>query len=104
MAKEKVSVDEKFENQDLDLFQVLAALDKKDYGYFDKLSEVQQKKFVPYMMLHWMSAIKASGDLQTYYLRSVDYHANKFIFNEHVQQHPKLVWLMLCLCVFTVGF
>ena len=96
MAKEKVSVDEKFENQDLDLFQVLAALDKKDYGYFDKLSEVQQKKFVPYMMLHWMSAIKASGDLQTYYLRSVDYHANKFIFNEHVQQHPKLVWLMLC--------
>jgi hypothetical protein len=96
MAKEKVSVDEKFENQDLDLFQVLAALDKKDYGYFDKLSEVQQKKFVPYMMLHWMSAIKASSDLQTYYLRSVDYHANKFIFNEHVQQHPKLVWLMLC--------
>jgi hypothetical protein len=96
MAKEKVAIDEKFENQDLDLFQVLAALDKKDYGYFDKLSEVQQKKFVPYMMLHWMSAIKASGDLQTYYLRSVDYHANKFIFNEHVQQHPKLVWLMLC--------
>jgi len=96
MAKEKVSIDEKFENQDLDLFQVLAALDKKDYGYFDKLSEAQQKKFVPYMMLHWMSAIKASSDLQTYYLRSVDYYANKFIFNENVQQHPKLVWLMLC--------
>jgi hypothetical protein len=71
-------------------------MDKKDYGYYDRLTEEQQKKFVPYMMTHWMSAIKGSGAVQGYYLRSVDYHANKHLFNEYVQKHPKLQWYMLC--------
>jgi hypothetical protein len=98
MATKKPAVpkDEKFEQQDFDLFDALNALDKKDYGYIDRLTEEQQKKFVPYMMTHWMSAIKASGDIQAYYLQSVDYHANKHLFNEYVQKHPKLQWYMLC--------
>jgi hypothetical protein len=92
----KIPTDEKFEKQDFDLFEALLALDKKDYGYIDRLTPEQQKKFVPYMMTHWMSAVKTSGDIQGYYLRSVDYHANKNLFNENVQKHPKLQWLMLC--------
>jgi hypothetical protein len=91
-----VPTDEKFDKQDLDLFEVLAAMDKKDYGFYDRLSTEQQKKFVPFTMIQWMSAIKASGDLQGYYLMSVEYHANKYLFNENVQKHPKLQWLMLC--------
>lgn len=96
VTKAKTPTEEKFEKQDLDLFEVLAALDKKDYGYYDKLSEEQQKKFVPFMMTHWMSQIKANGGLQAYYVRSVDYHANQHLFNEYVQKHPKLQWHMLC--------
>lgn len=96
MAKEKVAASEKFEKTDFDLFEALAALDKKDYAYFDRLTVDQQRKFVPYMMLHWMSAIKGSSDIQGYYLRSVDYHANTYMFNELVSKHPKLQWLMLC--------
>lgn len=96
MAKEKLSKDEKLEKQDLDLFEVLAALDKKDYGYYDKLTEEQQKKFVPFMMTHWMSAIKGSESLSRYYVMSVNQFANKYLFNENVQKHPKLVWMMLC--------
>ena len=96
MAKEKVSVDEKFEKQDFDLFEALAAIDKKDYEWFGKLSPEQQKKFVPYMMLHWVSAVKGAAELQQYYLRSVDYHTNKYFFNENVQKHHELQWLMLC--------
>ena len=92
----KTPTEEKFQKQDFDLFEALVALDKKDYEYYDRLSEEQQKKFVPYMMTHWMSAIKGSGDVQGYYLRSVDYHANKHLFNEYVQKHPKLQWYMLC--------
>ena len=95
-TKKSTPVDEKFEAQDFNLFDSLTAMDKKDYGYYDRLTEEQQKKFVPYMMTHWMSAIKGSGDVQGYYLRSVDYHANKYLFNEHVQKHPKLQWYMLC--------
>jgi hypothetical protein len=96
MTKEKVATDEKFDKQDFDLFEALSALDKKDYEYYDRLTTEQKKKFVPFMMLHWMSAIKGSKDLQSYYLQSVDYHANKYFLNETVSRHPKLQWLMLC--------
>lgn len=98
MATKKTATpkDEKFEKQDFDLFEALDALDRKDYNYFDKLTEEQQKKFVPYMMTHWMSSVKADGGIQGYYVMSTEYHANKHLFNEYVQKHPKLVWQMLC--------
>lgn len=95
-TKAKTPTEEKLEKQDLDLFEVLAALDKKDYDFYDRLSPAQQKKFVPFMMIQWMSAIKGTGDLQNYYLSSTEYHANKYFFNENVYKHPKLQWLMLC--------
>jgi hypothetical protein len=96
MAKEKLSADEKFTGQDFDLFDALAAIDKKDYSYYDRLTPEQQKKFVPFMMIHWISAVRASSDVQSYYLQSTEYHANKYLFNEAVHKHPKLQWLMLC--------
>lgn len=95
-TKKQIPIDEKLEKQDFDVFEALTAIDKKDYGYFDRLTEEQQKKFIPYMLLHWISAIKASKDLQSYYIMSTDYAANKFMFNEAIQKHPKLQWLMLC--------
>lgn len=94
MSKAKVSADLKFERQEFDLFQALEALDRKNYEYYSSLSEEQQRKFVPYMMLHWASAVK--GNLGQYYVMSTDIHANKYMFNERVQQHPELQWLMLC--------
>ena len=94
--KKQTPKDEKFEKQDLDLFEVLAALDKKDYNYYDNLTEEQKKKFVPYMMVLWMSCIKGNSTLQGYYVMNTDYTANKYLFNENVQKHPKLQWLMLC--------
>lgn len=98
MPKKKVVVskDEKLDNQDFNLFEALTAIDKKDYDYYDRLSEEQQKKFQPYMLVQWVSLVKGSKDIQSYYLQSVEYHVNKYFFNEHVQKNPKLVWLMLC--------
>lgn len=98
MAKKKQATpkDEKFEKQDFNLFEALAALDKKDYDYYDRLTPEQQKKFVPFMMIHWMSAIKSSGDLARYYVISTNEHANTYLFNESVMKHPKLQWYMLC--------
>ena len=94
--KEVVAQDEKLDNQDFDLFEALAALDKKDYTYYDRLSAEQQKKFSPYMMIQWLCSVKGSGDVQAYYLQSVEYYANKYFFNENIQKNPKLAWLMLC--------
>ena len=74
MAKEKLSADEKFEKIDFDLFEALTAIDKKDYSYYDRLTVEQQKKFIPFMMIHWISAVKANSDIQSYYLQSTDHH------------------------------
>ena len=94
MAKATTPKDQKFDKQDFDMFEALAALDDKDYGYYDRLTVEQQKKFVPYMLLIWMSCVKGDTDLQNYYLQSVDFHANKYMFNEYVGRHPKLQWLL----------
>jgi hypothetical protein len=34
--KPAVPIDEKLEDQDLNIFDVLSALDRKDYDYYDK--------------------------------------------------------------------
>lgn len=88
--------DEKFQSQDFDLFAALEALDRKDYGWFSRLTEEQRRKFVPYMLVQWMSSVKSGGVLSSYYLLSVDSAANRHLFSEGVTGHPELQWLMLC--------
>jgi len=95
-TKKTTQPDEKFEKQDLDLFEVLSAIDRKDYQYYDNLTEEQKRKFVPFMMTHWMSAIKGKESIMRYYVMSTNEYANKYLFNEIVTKHPKLQWLMLC--------
>jgi hypothetical protein len=94
--KAPAPIEERLERQDLDLFQTLAALDAKNYDFYAGLSDEQQRKFVPYMLAHWMSQVRGSGLLQRYYLASVNETANRHLFDERVQHHPQLQWLMLC--------
>lgn len=94
--KTKVSIDEKWEKQDFELFQAIEAIDKKNYDWFSQLSEEQQRKFVPYMLLHWISTVKGKSQLSQYYLLSTESYANKHMFNEVIQKHQELQWLMLC--------
>ena len=99
MATKKIAIpqDEKLENQDFNLFEALAALDKKDYGYYDRLTPEQQRKFEPFMLIKWLSYVKGSGDIAGYYVMSIEYNANKYLFNEYIyKKHTKLQWLMLC--------
>lgn len=96
MKKQQVSADEKFAKQDFELFQALEALDKKNYAWFSSLSEEQKRKFVPFMLLHWASSVRGNPLMSAYYVMSCDINANKHMFDEHIQQHPELQWLMLC--------
>lgn len=96
MAKAKTPTDEKFTDTDINLFSILEAIDRKDYGFYDRLTEEQKKKFAPFMLVQWASAIKANTKLQQYYVYATNECANMYLFNENVQKHPKLQWLMLC--------
>mgnify|MGYP003352061079 CR=1 FL=1 len=93
--KPQLAKEEKFDKVEVDLFEILAALDRKDYGYYDSLTDEQKKKIVPFMLTHWMSAIKGNEGLSRYYVMSVNEYANKHLFAEYVQKHPKLQWLLL---------
>lgn len=89
--------DTKLENTDFDLFKALNALDKKDYGYYERLTEEQQKKFVPFMMVKWFSYVNNNRkDIEQFYVLSTNEFANKHLFNDKLYDHPKLVWLLLC--------
>lgn len=97
MAKKATPIDEKFEKIDFDLFEALAAIDRKDYGYYDRLSPEQKQKFNPYMMIKWFSYVTTkNSNIEQFYVLSTNHYANKHLFNEKVYNHPKLIWLMLC--------
>ncbi len=96
MAKEKTLTEEKFTNIDFPLFDALAALDKKDYSFFDRLTVEQQRGFVPFLLLTYLSSVNGNKDLQNYYLQSTEYAANLNMFHENIIKHNKLQWLMLC--------
>jgi len=95
-TKAKTPTDEKLDNQDFNLFEALSALDRKDYDYYDRLTDEQKKKFTPYMMIQWMSSVKANEGIGRYYVMSTNEYANKYFLNEYIHKHPKLQWLMLC--------
>lgn len=95
--KQPTPQDEKFDKQEFDMFDALKALDRKDYQYFDRLSEEQQKKFTSFMLLHYMSTVSSRDkEIERYYVCATNEAANKHLFNEYVMKHPKLQWLMLC--------
>lgn len=94
--KSSVPVDEKFTNQDFDLFKALNAIDSKNYNWYKNLSDEQKKKFVPYMLCHWISSVTKNGSIGEYYLMSTNQYVNTNLFNENIQNHPELQWLMLC--------
>jgi len=94
MAKAKTPIDEKFEKIDFDLFEALSAIDRKDYEYYDRLSEEQKRKFNPYMLLIWLSSVKGRDQLVS--LTRANVMANNNMFAERMQDNPKLQWLSLC--------
>jgi len=97
MAKKTATpADEKFTDVDFPLFEAINAIDNKDYGYYDRLTPEQQKKFVPWMLLHYASTVKSNTALQQFHLLSTQEFANKHMFSEYVANHPKLQWMMLC--------
>lgn len=95
-SSSKSQTDLKFERQDFDLFGAIDNIDKKNYSWYSSLSEEQQRKFTAYMLVHWISSVSGKSELSRYYVLSTEYHANKYLFNETIQNHPELQFLLLC--------
>ena len=78
----------------LQLNTVLAAIDKKDYSFYDKLTPEHQKQVAPFLLNRYVSLVKGTKELQAYYLMAGNQRVNCTYFE--LAKHPKLVWQLLC--------
>ena len=78
----------------LPLNTVLAAIDKKDYGFYDRLTPEHQKQLSPFLLNRYVSLVKGTGELQAYYLMAGNQRVNCTYFE--LAKHPKLIWQLLC--------
>lgn len=76
----------------LTLANEMAALDTKDLGFYDDLTEEERKKFSPYLMMKYAASVEGPRELQEWYLRAQNERVNPDFFS--LSRHPKLQWLL----------
>lgn len=74
----------------LDIFAVLRAIDRKDYGYLDRLSPEERKGFVPRTALRWMGSTER---MEEYHIAATNEIAN--INFDALYSYPDLQYRML---------
>lgn len=78
----------------LPLKNVMAALDKKQKGWYNSLDAEQKKAFSTWMMMRYASSVQ--GRNAAHYLFMVNELVN---YNyEDIYKHPELQWLLLSAC------
>ena len=78
----------------LDIGNEMLQFDKKNRDFYDSLTEEEQRKFSPYLMIRWGAMVEGSRDLQEYYLLSANEKLNKNYFDISSTNHKKLLWLL----------
>lgn len=76
------------------LKEIMAAIDKKDRGFYNRLSDEQKKAFSAWMMMRYCSSVQGKEAANYIYMTNelVNYQ-----FME-VSKHPELQWLLLSTC------
>lgn len=73
------------------LKDIMAALDKKDREFYDKLSSTQKKAFSAWMMMRYASSVQGKNAAQ--YIFMVNELVNKNFSD--ISRHPELQWLLM---------
>jgi len=78
----------------LSIANEMKMFDHKVRDFYDELTDEERKKFAPFLMIRWGSAVEGSRDLQEFYVISTNERLNKNFFNISSSKHRKLQWLM----------
>jgi hypothetical protein len=81
-------------NSKLYIGNEMAAFDRKDRGYYDSMTEEEQKAFSPFLMIRWGSSVDGDPDLERYYLTNLNDNLNRNFFDISTTKHKKLQWLL----------
>jgi len=76
------------------LKDVMAAIDKKDRGFYDRLTAEQKKAFSAWMMMRYCSSVQGR-DAANYIFMTNELVNYQFM---EVSKHPELQWLLLSAC------
>jgi hypothetical protein len=85
----------------LDIFKMLGAMDRKDYKFYDNLSEDERKGFSAFLALKWGASVEGGREVEHYYLAATNHYCNKYWYD--INKHPKLQWLELCAAAPGIG-
>jgi hypothetical protein len=75
----------------LDIKKVLAAVDRKDYDFYDNLTPEEQKAFSPYMLMRYTSNVQGDRDTQEWFIEMTNEMVNKNHFDLS-KDHKALLW------------
>lgn len=80
----------------LDLFnKVLPAIDKRDFGFFSRLTDEERKSFSSIVALRAMSGSPDINKEMCEYIIFAANEANKDFWNPQITKHPELQFLIL---------
>ena len=80
--------------RELDLARLLAAVDNKNYNFYDNLTEAELKEFSPYVLMRYISNVDTRDrDVQEWFVEMTNEMVNKNHW-ELSKNHEKLHWLL----------
>jgi len=78
----------------LNIGNEMREFDRKNRDFYDDLTDEEKRKFSPFLMIRWGSAVEGSRELQEFYVIATNERLNKHFFNINTARHKKLQWLM----------
>lgn len=78
----------------LSIHNEMKQFDLKHRNFYDGLEEEFKRKFSPYLMIRWGSAVQGSRELQEFYVIATNQRLNRHFFSVNASRHKKLLWLL----------
>ena len=79
----------------LDIFETLGALDKRNFSFYEKLTEEEKKGFAPPVVMRWLSAIN-NGPNAPLSIMLVNERANTNFYE--IYDHPEVQFKLMASC------
>lgn len=79
----------------LSLDTILQAIDRKDLGFYDRLTDDEKKSYSPFILMRYMSSLGPQSDLAAYAVLATNDIVNNGFFS--LGKHPELQHKLLCL-------
>lgn len=75
----------------LDIKRELGAVDRKDYSFYDNLTDEERKAFSPYVLMRYTANVQGDRDIQEWFLENTNELVNKNHWDLS-KNHKGLLW------------